>query len=230
MLFQLLDMPVIVPYMIKAIIFDFDGVIVLSEHSRFRILQSIAGQHGLKIKDNLLKSIVGRTTVDFFRLNFPNLGDGILEKILHEYQVEYKDKVVDHVTPISFTNEFIRHYKGDRVLAVASNADTKVLDTLLKHLGLHSNFKLIVGKEHASKHKPDPEIYTYTAKELGLTSQECVVLEDTAVGAQAANNAGMKVFAILNGINTKEDFASVTVEKFLGDLPEIRRALGASGR
>lgn len=100
-----------------------------------------------------------------------------------------------------------------------------MLDTLLKHLGLHDKFARIVGKEHVSKHKPDPEAYLYTAKELGLSPAECIVVEDTAVGAQAANNAGMKVFALLNGLNSRDDFASVAVEGYIGDLTQLQAAL-----
>lgn len=211
--------------MIKAIIFDFDGVIVLSEQARFSALQELGKRHGVEIGEDLFRNIIGRTSQDFFDLYFPDIEPDKLEKIMHDYQVEYKDKIVDHVVPIAFTNEFIRGYNGGKLLAVASGSDTKILDTLLKHLGLHDKFALIVGKEHVTKHKPDPEAYLYTAQTLGLRPDECVVVEDTAVGAEAANNAGMKVFALLNGINDKEDFTSVTVEGFLGDLPQLNKAL-----
>lgn len=211
--------------MIKAIIFDFDGVIVLSEQGRFAALQQLGERYGIEIGDDLFRKIIGRTTNDFFKLNFPDLDPETLQKLMHDYQVEYKDKVVDHVVPIAFTNEFIRNYNGGKLLAVASGSDTKVLDTLLKHLGLHDKFTRIVGKEHVTKHKPDPEAYLYTAKELGLSTDECIVVEDTAVGAEAANNAGMKVFALLNGINAKDDFESVKVEGYIANLAQLQSAL-----
>lgn len=210
---------------VKAIIFDFDGIIVLSEQARFGALQKLGKRYDIEIGDDLFKNIIGRTTNDVFKLNYPDLDPEKLQQLMHDYQVEYKDKVVDHVVPIAFTNEFIRNYKGDKLLAVASGSDTKVLDTLLKHLGLHDKFARIVGKEHVSKHKPDPEAYLYTAKELGLSPAECIVVEDTAVGAQAANNAGMKVFALLNGLNSRGDFASVAVEGYIGDLTQLQEAL-----
>lgn len=209
----------------KAIIFDFDGVIVLSEQARFSALQALGKRYGILITDDLFKKIIGRTTRDFFEINFPDLDPDKLQELMHDYQAEYKDKVVDHVVPIAFTNEFIRNYEGGKVLAVASGSDTQVLDTLLKHLGLHDKFALIIGKEHVTKHKPDPEAYLYTAEELGLSPDECVVIEDTAVGAGAANNAGMKVFALLNGVNDREDFKSVTIEGYIADLKQLREAL-----
>jgi len=211
--------------MIKAIIFDFDGVIVLSEQGRFAALQQLAERHDFEISDDMFKKIIGHTTHDFFELYFPDLEPKKLEKLMHDYQVEYKDKVVDHVVPIAFTNEFIRNYDCDKLLAVASGSDTKVLDTLLKHLGLLDKFTLVVGKEHVTKHKPNPEAYLYAAKELRLSPDECIVVEDTAVGAEAANNAGMKVFALLNGINDRDDFEHVKVVGYIADLAQLHDAL-----
>lgn len=211
--------------MVRAIIFDFDGVIVMSEQGRFLALQELGKRHGVRIDDGLFRNIIGRTSQDFFDLNFPDLSPNKLEKIMHDYQVEYKDKIIDHVTPIAFTNDFIRNYRGDKLLAVASGSDTKILDTMLKHLGLYDKFAVIVGKEHVSKHKPDPEAYLYASRQLGLPPDTCVVVEDTAVGVQAANNAGMKAFALLNGINAEEDFEAVDVAGFLADLPQLNKAL-----
>jgi beta-phosphoglucomutase-like phosphatase (HAD superfamily) len=51
------------------------------------------------------------------------------------------------------------------------------------------------------------------------------VVEDTATGAEAANRAGMKVFALLNGLNSKDDFESVGVEGYIADLAQLSKAL-----
>lgn len=85
--------------MIKAIIFDFDGVIVLSEQARFSALQKLGERYDIEIGDDLFKNIIGRTTNDFFKLNYPDLDPEKLQQLMHDYQVEYKDKVVDHVVP-----------------------------------------------------------------------------------------------------------------------------------
>ncbi len=210
--------------MIKALIFDFDGVLVLSEKARFRVLRSIAQRHGLEIEENLFSKIVGRTTKNFFRLNFPALDTKTFEKIIVDYEVEYKDKIVDHVTPIAFTNDFIRNYNGGKVVAVTSGSQAHIIEKLLLHLGLKGKIKCVVGQEHVTNHKPDPEAYVYTAQQLNLPPNACLVFEDTAVGAEAALLAGMQVYAVLNGVNSKTDFESLPVKGFIASTQDLIKA------
>lgn len=210
--------------MIKALIFDFDGVLVLSEKARFTVLQSMAQRHGLVIDKELFSKIVGRTTKNFFNQNFPALDPGTFEKIITGYEAEYKDKIVDHVTPIVFTNDFIRNYSGDKVLAVTSGSQTHIIEKLLVHLGIKDKISCVVGQEHVTNHKPDPEAYIYTAQQLNLPSQVCLVFEDTAIGAEAALSAGMQVYAVLNGINSKSDFKSLPVMGFISSIQDLKNA------
>jgi beta-phosphoglucomutase len=210
--------------MIKALIFDFDGVLVMSEHARFSVLQTMAKRHGLNIGNELFRNIVGRTTKDFFTFNFPGLDEGTLQSIITDYTAEYKDKIVDHVTPIAFTNDFIRRYSGDKVLAVTSGSDTRIIELLLSHLSLRDRISYVVGKEHVTKHKPDPQAYLYTAEQLGLLPETCMVFEDTAVGAEAALKAGMHVYAVLNGLNSIADFDSLSVSGYIKDYEDLVNA------
>jgi len=209
----------------KALIFDFDGVIVLSEQARFDAIQKLAQRYGVEIPHELFRDIIGRTTQDFFALSLPDLGPGVLKEILNALQHEYGDKIIDHVTPVAATTEFIRTYSGTRKLAVASSSGVVVLKTLLKHLGIFDKFACIVGKEHVAKHKPDPEVYTLTASQLGCSPQDCIVIEDTVVGAQAAINAGMSVYILLNGVNSKVEFENVNASGFLETTEQIRQAV-----
>ncbi|HSW91048.1 MAG TPA: HAD family phosphatase [Candidatus Saccharimonadales bacterium] len=212
--------------MVNTIIFDFDGVIVLSSKPRFDALQKSARRYGIEIEDSLFRDSIGRITVDFVKQYLPDLNGNTLEKILADYQVNYKDKIIDHTLPISFTNEFIRRYKGDSSLAIASTNNIETLETILRHLGLYQHFKLIVGREHVSRHKPHPEIYLHTAKKLGVEPSTCIVIEDSPIGVLAANSAGMQVYGLLNGTNTRADFDTVKVEGFFATLPDLEALLG----
>lgn len=211
--------------MSKALIFDFDGVIVLSEQARFGVLQRIAQRHGVTIEDDLFNDIVGRTTKYFFSNSLPDVDQSVLDKILVDNQREYKDKIVDHVVPIAPTTDFIKNYIGHKQLAVASGSTTVVLHTVLNHLGVLEKFTCIVGQEHVTKHKPDPEVYNLAASQLGCVNFDCIVIEDTVIGAQAAIGAGMSVYILLNGVNNRADFDDVNVAGFLETLEELQQAL-----
>jgi len=110
-------------------------------------------------------------------------------------------------------------------LAVASGSGIAILETLLKHLGIFEKFTCIVGKEHVTKHKPDPEVYILTASQLGCSIQDCIVIEDTVVGAQAAINAGMSVYVFLNVVNSKSEFNDINVAGFLETTEGIGQAV-----
>lgn len=211
--------------MVKAIIFDFDGVIVLSSKPRFDALQKSAKRYGLEIKDSLFADSVGKITVDFMMEHFSGLANPTLEKILADYRINYKDKIIDHTLPVSFTNEFIRRYKGDSPLAVASTNNIETLEAILRHLDLYEHFKLIVGREHVSRYKPHPEVYLHVASELGVEPSTCVVIEDSPIGVSAANKAGMQAYGLLNGTNRKADFDTVKVEGFLATLSQLQMLL-----
>lgn len=212
--------------MTKALIFDFDGVIVLSEEARFRALQQLAARYGITIRDELFKSIVGRTTKDFFRLFLPDLDAATMRKILDDLQREYRDKIIDHVTPVAATTAFIRTYSGLTKLAVASGSSTAVLQTVLAHLGIAAKFACITGKEHVARHKPDPEVYTLTARQLGCEARDCAVIEDTVVGARAALNAGMAAYIFLNGVNSRDEFDGMPVAGFVETTAQLRAIAG----
>lgn len=212
--------------MAKALIFDFDGVIVLSEQARFRALQQLAARYGITIRGELFKSIVGRTTKDFFRLFLADLDTATVRKILDDLQREYRGTIVDHVTPVAATTTFIRTYGGPAQLAVASGSSTAVLETVLAHLGIAAKFACVTGKEHVARHKPDPEAYTRTARQLGCDVQDCVVIEDTVVGARAALNAGMAVYIFLNGVNNRDEFDGLPVAGFVETTAQLRAIAG----
>lgn len=209
----------------KALIFDFDGVIVLSEQARFRALQQIAQRYDVQIDNDLFKGIIGRTTKNFFSASLPDVDKTVLDKIVADIQKEYKDKIVDHVTPITATTDFIREYTGSKLLAVASGSTVAVLDTVLRHIGIFDKFTCVVGQEHVTNHKPDPEVYNLTARQLGCSGADCIVIEDTVVGAAAAISAGMSVYIFLNGLNSRAEFKGIKVAGFLETAKQIQQAL-----
>lgn len=96
---------------------------------------------------------------------------------------------------------------------------------VLNHIGIFKKFTCVVGQEHVTKHKPDPEVYNLTARQLGCSNEDCIVIEDTAVGAEAAINAGMPVYIFLNGVNSKAEFSDVKVAGFLETAEQIQQAV-----
>ena len=212
--------------MIKALIFDFDGVLAESEVPRFGVMQKSAAKCGVEIKNEAIAKMVGRTTLHFLNEVVSDSQKYLIEDIVEEHNREYKGNITKYVQPIAFSVNFVKQYHGSLVLALATASSHKVVDELTNHFGIFDKFQVKIYKEDVTAHKPDPEIYLKTVEALRLSPNECVVIEDTVVGVESALNAGMKCYVLLNGFNTKNEFEGMSVEGFISleeDLLAIAR-------
>lgn len=201
--------------MFKAIIFDFDGVLALSEEPRFKVIQQIAEYHGVVIENNKIKQMVGKTTLTFLTDIFTKKEKSLIPLIVHDYEKEFKENIIKYVKPLYFSVNFIKNYHGPLLFAIASMNSCKVITKLTNHFGIFNKIKLIVAKEDVRKHKPNKEIYVKTAEQLNILANECIVVEDTPIGVRAGLNANMRCYVIINGLNNKEEFSGLPISGFI---------------
>lgn len=210
--------------MIKALIFDFDGVLVSSEIPRFRAIQQLVASHGIQIPDSAILQTPGRTTQSILEQILPDNPE-LVAKLIQEFRAKYIQNITEFVEPIAFTVDFIREYKGPVPLAIASMASLEAIERLTKHFGIFEKITLIITRDEVTQHKPHPEIYLKTAKKLGVAPEDCMVFEDTALGVRAALGAGMQCSVILNGSNKKEDMNGLSVKAFISNRNDIQKIL-----
>ncbi|NTU46884.1 HAD family phosphatase [Candidatus Roizmanbacteria bacterium] len=201
--------------MLQAVIFDFDGVIVLSEQPRFQVIQKSAKIHGVIIEDQAIKQLLGRNTRNFLTDVLSPTQMSVREAIIADYEKEYKGNITKYVQPIGASIEFIKNYQGQIPFALASMSSRLVVERLLQHFDISTKFVSIICKEDVMNHKPDPEIYLKSAQRLSIAPSNCIVIEDTVVGIQAALNAGMQCFVLINGFNHQEEFTGIPVSGFI---------------
>lgn len=200
--------------MIKALIFDFDGVLASSDAPRFEALKSIAAKYGVKIEESVRHSGRGKATQKVLQEILP-LNLDLAEMILKEFKDDYVIHVTDYVKPIEFTVNFIREYQGTIPIAIASMSAKQTIERLTKHYGIYEKVALIVSREEVIHHKPNPEIYLRTASVLKIRPQDCLVFEDSVIGFLAARNANMECCVVLNGENKEEEFEGEKVYSFI---------------
>lgn len=210
--------------MIKALLFDFDGVLVLSEAPRFKALQSIASRHGVKIEEHVAPTARGKTTQKVLNEIIPDNLD-LENAILYDFKNEYRENITQHVKPIDFTVKFIREYQGELPIAIASMSSKQTIERLTKHFGIYEKITYIVSKDEITHHKPHPEIYLKAAADLNIGHEECLVFEDTVLGFQAANNANMSCCVVLNGENSREEFSEVNVHSFIETELDLKNSI-----
>jgi HAD superfamily hydrolase (TIGR01509 family) len=92
-------------------------------------------------------------------------------------------------------------------LAVASSSHKRMIEYVLKKLEIIDFFDSIVGAEDIDRSKPDPEIFLMSAKRLNVKPEECIVVEDSKLGVEAAKKAGMKCLGYFNPSSGKQDLS-----------------------
>jgi HAD superfamily hydrolase (TIGR01509 family) len=130
--------------------------------------------------------------------------------------------------------EFVRALPPDLLKAVASSSSVKWIATHLDHLGLRDAFgdHLYSGSEHVERGKPAPDLYLYAAAQLGVPIANCVIVEDSPVGAKGALASGGRVIGLVAGSHClpghDERLRALGVREIAHSFDEIRRLIGLS--
>lgn len=209
--------------MSKAIIFDFDGVLVESELPRFNILKKILLKENYELKDSLFPKIIGKPGKTFLNEIFGNENGAMIDRVLENYKIQFINCIEDHIIPINPTISFIKNYNGCQKIAIASMNVKDVIVNVLKKFSIVDKFDLILSRDDVKHHKPNPEIYTKISHEFNLPPEECSVIEDSIVGVNAVINAGMKCYVLLNTFNNKAQFSNVNVAGFIETTKDFEK-------
>lgn len=183
--------------MLKAVIFDMDGLMFDTERVCKELSQKAASAHGIqKVQELVLRTLGSsheKVTKEWER-EFGEKGKRILE-LREQYLNEYYRK--NRVPEKKGLKELLKKLrKCGYYLAVASSTSEIRVRYFLESAGIEDYFCYVVCGDMVSSSKPDPEIYFRTAKGIGVKTEECFVLEDSRNGVMAAYCAGCRVIMV----------------------------------
>jgi HAD superfamily hydrolase (TIGR01509 family) len=194
--------------MVKAIIFDLDGVIINSEPIHFKASQKALQDFGIKITlEDYLQFGVSMGKLFFY------------EKISEKYKLklnqiavfrrknDYFRKMFDEVKLRNGIKTVLNSTYQKSALAICSSGARVNLDLSLKKFDLEKYFKVIVSGDEVRRVKPYPDIYLKAISKLGSKKKECIAIEDSHSGVVSAKNAGIICLAIPNKFTAKQDFS-----------------------
>ncbi len=187
--------------MIKAVIFDLDGVIVDTAHYHYLAWKRLAKELGfdLTIEQNeLLKGVSRMRSLEIIlELGGISLSDSEKERIANKkngWFVEYVNEMKpDEIFP--GVKEMLKSIRS-KGLKVALASSSKNAPKVIQLLNIENEFDAVVDGTMTVHSKPDPEIFLLTASKLGVDPSECVVFEDAEAGVEAALAAGMKCVGV----------------------------------
>lgn len=192
--------------MIKAIIFDRDGVLLDSESTNVEAAIETFARLGIEIRLSDKDRIVGRHPDDYLRYFHAKYKFDHFEYL--SGQASAYEKNLKTAPLFAETINLVHLLKKNFRLALTTSSDKDTTAQVLERCGLKTEFDIIVTREEATRKKPDPEPYLLTAKKLKLSPAECLVVEDTNIGLTAAKRAGMKCIIIPNTYTRHQDFSA----------------------
>ncbi|KQT41497.1 MULTISPECIES: HAD family phosphatase [unclassified Methylophilus] len=183
--------------MIKAAIFDMDGLLIDSERIIMQGCIQAAASIGITYTQAEYVELVGRIWADSTRLMTQQLGSE--ENFQHVMQGlnTYLD-ACNHVFPLkSGALELLKYYQAQGIIcSVASSSPTSHITHRLTHTGVLDYFSHVTSGQEVTRGKPNPDIYLLALQKLGLQADECIAFEDSELGAQAAIAAGLRVVVV----------------------------------
>jgi len=214
--------------LIKAVIFDVDGVIVDSEPLHYLSEKEMLSRRGVDLLPSDVKEIVGRTEregMEYFRERF-RLKDSV-KQLYEEKQRIYKRMLRKSVKPSRGLFELLNALEEEGMtMAIASSAPRENINIVLKALGIEHKFRAVISGDDVERGKPFPDIYLLAAHRIGTEPMDCLVIEDAQNGVEAAKRAGMTCVAVPNEFTRNQDFSAAdavaqSLEEI--DLKFIRR-------
>ncbi|MGH7871356.1 MAG: HAD family hydrolase [Candidatus Binatia bacterium] len=189
--------------MIKALIFDFDGLILDTESPEFQAWQEVFTEHGHELKLDLWADLVGRPRTYFdMYAHFNELnGAGLdLEQLRRRRRARVLELVLNQPILPGIENYLRDAKRLGLKIGLASSSGGDYVRGHLRRLCLFDYFHASKCFEDTSEHKPDPGPYLAVLQELGVTPREAVAFEDSPNGITAARAAGIFCVAVPNPI------------------------------
>ena len=210
--------------MIRAIVFDFDGLILDTEEPVYRSWLEVYQAHGEELPFERWVQIVGSTTTGFHPQHHleQRLGRALPKEVL--------DRRIGRRTELVLAQELLpgvlQHIDQAKALGlkvgVASSSTSEWVRGHLARLGILAKFDCLRCRDDVVNAKPEPDLYIAVLECLGVVASEAIAIEDSPNGVMAAKRAGLRCVAIPNSITAKLDLSAADVQ--LRSLAEITLA------
>lgn len=206
--------------MIKAVLFDMDGLLVDSETLAMKTIIKLCAELSIVLAPGEETGIIGITEEKFFsELIERHHASMSVQDVLEKFRGEYEQLLHSDLQAFDGAKTLPQKLKARGLrLGLVSGSPAKQIDIILTCLDMKGVFEVIVSAEDTSHSKPEPEEYLLGAQKLGVNPDECIVLEDAKAGVEAGKTAGMKVIGVRN--NNDQDLSAA--DEVVNNLTEVK--------
>jgi HAD superfamily hydrolase (TIGR01509 family) len=202
--------------MLRALIFDFNGIIVDDEPIHFELFKQVLAEEGIKLTEaDYYARYLGFDDRGAFtaayREHGRSLDEKLLARLIDRKTIYYQSEIRSKVRIFPGVEKLVTTLVPVLPLAVASGALRQEIETILSAAGLLKHFAVIISAEDVDHGKPEPEIFLKALARLNaqvedghpIDAADCLVIEDSKEGIRGARRAGMKCLAVSNSHPTE---------------------------
>lgn len=214
--------------MVKAVIFDLDGLLIASEDLWQKTDTEFLRRRDIIYDPKTRSKIRGtgqREAIEIYKKEFGIKGE--VKNLIDERRNIFYSLAKAKLNLLPGVGRLIEelHLK-DYILAVATGGHTKEkIKEILNQFGLSNYFSLLISSDEVKHGKPAPDVYLATATRLGVQPLNCLVLEDAVNGVLAAKAAGMKVFGVNKDLEIRRQLKEAGADRIFTDLKEAANIL-----
>jgi HAD superfamily hydrolase (TIGR01509 family) len=178
-------------------IFDVDGTLADTMPLHYRAWRRILQERGMDLSEDLLYELGGKPTLQIFEFLKDTRGLEVVDaRAAAELKEQYFLEFLKEVRPIDEVVEIAKQAYGKVPMAVATGGLRKYVEITLDTLGIRYLFATLVCVEDYARAKPFPDPFLEAARRLNLEPQQCLVFEDSPLGIEAAQAAGMQYVVV----------------------------------
>ena len=215
--------------MIKAIIFDMDGLMIDSERVTFECYQERLKDMNLTMDEEFYKTLLGKPIKGIYQRFYDVYGNDFpIENVIQDVHQLMAERFETEGVPVKKGLVELLHYLKDNnyktIVATSSNRDR--VDKILAQAKITEFFDDSICGDEVTKGKPNPEVFLKSCQKLGVNVDEAIVLEDSEAGIQASYDANIKVICIPDMKYPEKQYEEKTF-KILKDLTEVTAYLNS---
>ena len=209
--------------MIKAIIFDMDGLMIDSERVTFECYQERLKDMNLTMDEEFYKTLLGKPIKGIYQRFYDVYGNDFpIQNLIQDVHQLMAERFETEGVPVKKGLVELLHYLKDNnyktIVATSSNRDR--VDKILAQAKITEFFDDSICGDEVTKGKPNPEVFLKSCQKLGVNVDEAIVLEDSEAGIQASYDANIKVICIPDMKYPEKQYEEKTF-KILKDLTEV---------
>jgi beta-phosphoglucomutase len=223
----------------RAVIFDFDGVIADSEPLHFESLRRTLADIGIVLTEQAYYAdYLGfddrGCILEALRINQRPISPPLIQELMAKKAAAYLTAIKDHLVIFPGVREFVEDAAATYPIAIASGALRTEIELVLEQAGIRKAFGHITSAEDVTYGKPNPEPFLQALAGLNrqhsaapISPDSCLAIEDSLPGIRAAKAAGMKVLAVANTHTVQDLHEADVISSGLNDaqLKDLRARL-----